>query len=103
MRKRRGGERHEHGCGFAHTDLRTWPDAHDLFPDADTEMAGDNYKGADPADYFQYSLMDIKAEEGIKVANIAKVRQEVSQNNDLEDGFEESAESMEESETESEE
>ncbi len=48
-------------------------------------------------------LMDIKAEEGIKVANIAKVRQEVSQNNDLEDGFEESAESMEESETESEE
>ncbi|MCC2127595.1 DNA gyrase subunit A [Hominiventricola filiformis] len=48
-------------------------------------------------------LMDIKAEEGIKVANIAKVRQEVSQDNDLEDGFEESAESMEESETESEE
>ena len=48
-------------------------------------------------------LMDIKAEEGIKVANIAKVRQEVSQNNDLKDGFEESAESMEESETESEE
>ena len=48
-------------------------------------------------------LMDIKVEEGIKVANIAKVRQEVSQNNDLEDGFEESAESMEESETESEE
>ena len=48
-------------------------------------------------------LMDIKAEEGIKVANIAKVRQEVSQNNDLEDRFEESAESMEESETESEE
>ena len=48
-------------------------------------------------------LMDIKAEEGIKVANIAKVRQEVSQNNDLEDGFEESAESMGESETESEE
>lgn len=48
-------------------------------------------------------LMDIKAEEGIKVANIAKVRQEVSQNNDLEDGFEEPAESMEESETESEE
>ena len=48
-------------------------------------------------------LMDIKAEEGIKVANIAKVRQEVSQNNDLEDGFEESAESVEESETESEE
>lgn len=48
-------------------------------------------------------LMDIKAEEGIKVANIAKVRQKVSQNNDLEDGFEESAESMEESETESEE
>lgn len=48
-------------------------------------------------------LMDIKAEEGIKVANIAKVRQEVSQNNDLEDGFEESAESMEESEMESEE
>ena len=48
-------------------------------------------------------LMDIKAEEGIKVANIAKVRQEVSQGNDLEDGFEESAESMEESETESEE
>ena len=48
-------------------------------------------------------LMDIKAEEGIKVANIAKVRQEVSQDNDLEDGFEESVESMEESETESEE
>ena len=48
-------------------------------------------------------LMDIKVEEGIKVANIAKVRQEVSQDNDLEDGFEESAESMEESETESEE
>ena len=48
-------------------------------------------------------LMDIKAEEGIKVANIAKVRQKVSQDNDLEDGFEESAESMEESETESEE
>lgn len=48
-------------------------------------------------------LMDIKAEEGIKVANIAKVRQEVSQDNDLEDGFEESAESMEKSETESEE
>ena len=48
-------------------------------------------------------LMDIRAEEGIKVANIAKVRQEVSQDNDLEDGFEESAESMEESETESEE
>ena len=48
-------------------------------------------------------LMDIKAEEGIKVANIAKVRQEVSQDNDLEDGFEESAESMEETETESEE
>ena len=48
-------------------------------------------------------LMDIKAEEGIKVANIAKVRQEVSQDNDLEDEFEESAESMEESETESEE
>ena len=48
-------------------------------------------------------LMNIKAEEGIKVANIAKVRQEVSQDNDLEDGFEESAESMEESETESEE
>ena len=48
-------------------------------------------------------LMDIKAEEGIKVANIAKVRQEVSQDNDMEDGFEESAESMEESETESEE
>ena len=48
-------------------------------------------------------LMDIKAEEGIKVANIAKVRQEVSQDNDLEDGFEESAESMEESEMESEE
>ena len=57
MRKRRGGERHEHGCGFAHTDLRTWPDAHDLFSDADTEMAGDNYKGADPADHFQYSFM----------------------------------------------
>ena len=48
-------------------------------------------------------LMDIKVEEGIKVANIAKVRQEVSQDNDLEDGFEESVESMEESETESEE
>ena len=48
-------------------------------------------------------LMDIKAEEGIKVANIAKVRQEVSQDNDMEDGFEESAESMEESETGSEE
>ena len=48
-------------------------------------------------------LMDIKAEEGIKVANIAKVRQEVSQDNDMEDGFEELAESMEESETESEE
>ena len=52
---------------------------------------------------FGVKLMDIKAEEGIKVANIAKVRQEVSQDNDLEDGFEESAESMEESETESEE
>ena len=48
-------------------------------------------------------LMDIKAEEGIKVANIAKVRQEVSQDNDMEDEFEESAESMEESETGSEE
>ncbi len=48
-------------------------------------------------------LMDIKAEEGIKVANIAKVRQEVSQDDDVEEGFEESAESMEEPETESEE
>ena len=48
-------------------------------------------------------LMDIKAEEGIKVANIAKVRQEVSQDDDMEEGFEESAESMEEPETESEE
>ena len=30
-------------------------------------------------------LMDIKAEEGIKVANIAKVRQEVSQDSDMEE------------------
>ena len=48
-------------------------------------------------------LMDIKAEEGIKVANIAKVRQEVSQDDDVEEGLEESVESMEEPETESEE
>ncbi len=48
-------------------------------------------------------LMDIKAEEGIKVANIAKVRQEVSQDDDMEEGLEESVESMEEPETESEE
>ena len=48
-------------------------------------------------------LMDIKAEEGIKVANIAKVRQEVSQDDDVEEKFEESSESMEGPETESEE
>ena len=50
MRKRRGGERHEHRCGFAHADRRAWPYAYDLFPDADIEMARINYKGADPAD-----------------------------------------------------
>ena len=57
MRKRRGGERHEYGCGFAHADRRAWPYAYDLFPDADIEMAGIDYKGADPADHLQYSFM----------------------------------------------
>ena len=58
MRKRKKGELHEHGRGLRIAIGATWPDAYDLFLMRTIllEMAGDNYKGADPADYFPIIL-----------------------------------------------